>query len=125
MGPLLKGALAGLLVTIVCYLFPVLNLLAPLLGGLAGGWIAKRGFEGGLLVGALMAVGMLLPGLIIAVVLGALLDSIVSGAFEWVGEIAGSLVLGLWVVLVSHTAALGIAGAANGGLAAGRHCNSQ
>lgn len=113
---MLKGSLVGSLVTIVCYLVPVLNLFAPFVGGLAGGYVAKRGLEGGLLVGVLMAVGMLLPGLILAVVLGTLLESLAVG----IGEIAGGAVIVLWIILVAHTAALGIVGAAVGGLAAGR-----
>ena len=121
MNPLLKGAIAGLLVTIACYLVPGVNVFAPFAGGLAGGWIAKQGLQGGLTVGLLMTVAIVLPGLVLAVVVGAFLDSIASSStFEWIGAIAGSLVIGLWILLITHTAALGILGAMIGGGADGR-----
>ena len=118
---LIKGTFLGLLVTVLLYLIPGINLIAPLLGGLAGGMTARQGLAGGVAVGFLMTAVMLLPGLALAYAVNNFLGSIdLFSAFQWIGEVAAGHVLLIWAVLISHTAILGFIGAVIGGAAAGR-----
>ena len=113
---LMTGTVVGLVLTVALYLVPGINIFSPLLGGLAGGAIARRGVEGGLAVGALMTIAMLLPGVLLAYfVVGPLLSSIAL-----IGTFATEATIAIWITLITHTAALGFAGAAIGGAIAGR-----
>jgi len=44
---IIKGAIIGSICTLVLYMVPVLNALAPFFGGAIGGYVAKEGGIGG------------------------------------------------------------------------------
>lgn len=109
-----KGAVIGLVCTIILYLLPFIDILAPLIGGFIGGYVGAKGAWDGLKVGILMTILMIIPGVILAVFLGSIFSFIpLLGAF-----FAGSTII-LTIILVAHTAILGILGAIAGGLLAG------
>ncbi|ADI75060.1 conserved hypothetical protein [Methanohalobium evestigatum Z-7303] len=114
MGDELKGAVIGLVSTIILYLLPFIDILAPLIGGIIGGYAGAKDAWGGFKVGILMTVLMIIPGVILATLLGSILSFVpLLGAF-----FAGSTIL-LTILLVAHTAILGIFGAIVGGLLSG------
>lgn len=113
MGEEFKGSIIGLVCTIILYLLPFIDVLAPLIGGFIGGYAGAKGAWDGLKVGIMMTVLMVIPGVILAVFLGSIFSFVpLLGAF-----FAGSTVI-LTILLVAHTAVLGILGAIAGGLLA-------
>lgn len=115
MGRTISGALIGMVCTFVFYFIPVVNAVAPLLGGLLAGYYADGGFEGGLKSGVLMTVFMIIPGFLLGGILGTVLrDAPVLGGF-----IAASAFI-ITIVIVAHTAITGIIGSVIGALLAER-----
>ncbi|AKB26100.1 hypothetical protein MSMTP_2631 [Methanosarcina sp. MTP4] len=115
MGESIKGALVGLVCTTIFYFIPGVNVIAPFLGGLLGGYVADGGFGGGLKSGVLMTVFMVIPGFLLAGFLGAVLSDIpVLGGFVAVSGVIITL------ILVAHTAIIGIIGSAIGAILAER-----
>lgn len=111
MSETLKGAGVGLVCTVLFYFIPAVNSVAPFLGGMLGGYVADGGFEGGLKSGVLMALMMVVPGFLLAGILGALLGEIpVLG-----GLVTASAVL-ITLIIVAHTAVLGTIGTIIGAL---------
>ncbi|MCQ1536574.1 hypothetical protein FTO70_13015 [Methanosarcina sp. KYL-1] len=111
MGQTLKGAVVGLVCTLIFYFVPAVNAIAPLLGGLLGGYVADGGFGGGLKSGLLMTVLMVFPGFILAGALGAVLYEVpVLGGF-----VAASTIV-ITLLIVAHTAVVGIIGSIIGAL---------
>ncbi|AAM31656.1 conserved protein [Methanosarcina mazei Go1] len=104
-----------MVLTFVFYFIPVVNSVAPLLGGFLAGYYADGGFEGGLKSGVLMTVFMIIPVFLLGGVLGTVLrNSPVLGGF-----IAASTLIVALVVII-HTAITGIIGSVAGALVAGR-----
>lgn len=115
MGRTITGALIGVVFTFIFYLIPAVNAAAPLLGGLLAGYYTDGGFEGGLKSGVLMTVFMIIPGFLLAGILGAVLrDTPVLGGF-----VAASAFI-ITIIVVVHTAIIGIIGSVAGALLAGR-----
>jgi ABC-type dipeptide/oligopeptide/nickel transport system permease subunit len=109
----LTGALIGTICTFVFYFIPFVNSIAPLLGGLLGGYYADGGFGGGLKSGVLMTVFMIIPGFLLAGILGAILrDAPVLGSFI----VASTFIITM--VIVAHTAVIGIIGSIIGAVLA-------
>lgn len=113
MGEILKGALIGLVCTFVFYFVPAVNAIAPFLGGLLGGYAADGGFGGGLKSGVLMTVLMVIPGFFLAGFLGAVLSEI-----PVLGGIAAVSAVLITLIVVAHTALMGIIGSVIGALVA-------
>jgi hypothetical protein len=109
---MMKATLIGLLVTIVLYFVPVVDLIAPLIGGAVAGYLLDRGIGGGLVAGALLAVLMLIPGLGIAVALGLILGAL---GVPVLGGIAGAAWFIVYLLIIGHTLVLGLMGSAIGG----------
>jgi hypothetical protein len=101
----LGGALIGMACTFVFYFIPLVNSIAPLLGGILGGYYADGGSGGGLKTGVLMTVFMIIPGFLLGGFLGSILrDAPVLGGF-----VAASTFI-ITMVIVAHTAVIGIIG---------------
>jgi hypothetical protein len=111
----IKGAIVGLISTIILYFIPVVNAFAPLLGGAIGGYTTAEGVGGGFKVGVLMAIFIVIPGFVLAGIIGSLLSGV-----PYLGEIAFCSGLVITVILVAHTAIFGIIGAMIGGFIAGK-----
>ena len=109
---MLKGTLVGLATTIILYLIPGVNLVSPLIGGAIGGYLVHQGIWGGVRSGALLALLMLIPGMALEI-LGSLIQGSISVPF--LGGIAGTAEVILYVVLIAHTAVLGVFGGVVGG----------
>ena len=115
MARVLGGALIGMVCTFIFYFIPLINSIAPLLGGLLGGYYADGGSGGGLKTGVLMTVFMIIPGFILGGVLGSILRDVpVLGGF-----VAASAFI-ITVVIVAHTAVIGIIGSVIGAILAER-----
>jgi len=65
MARVLAGALIGVICTVIFYFIPVVNAIAPLLGGLLAGYYADGGFGVGLKTGVLMTIFMVIPGILL------------------------------------------------------------
>lgn len=115
MGRTITGAFIGMVCTFVFYFIPVVNAVAPLLGGLLAGYYADGGFEGGLKSGVLMTVLMIIPGFL----LGGILGTVLRNAPVLGGFIAASAFI-ITIVIVAHTAITGIIGSVIGALLAER-----
>ncbi|WP_440945717.1 DUF5518 domain-containing protein [Methanosarcina sp. T3] len=115
MGRTISGALIGLVCTLIFYFIPLVNSVAPFLGGLLGGYYADGGPGGGFKAGILMTIFMIIPGFLLGGILGVVLRSApVLGGF-----IAASAFI-VTVVIVAHTAIIGIIGSVIGALFAER-----
>ena len=113
MARVLVGALIGMVCTLIFYFIPGVNVIAPLLGGLLGGYYADGGFGGGLESGVLMTVFMIIPGFLLGGILGSILREVpVLGAF-----VAASAFV-ITMVIVAHTAVIGIIGSVIGAVLA-------
>ncbi|AKB82296.1 MULTISPECIES: DUF5518 domain-containing protein [Methanosarcina] len=111
----LSGALIGMVCTFVFYFIPLVNSIAPFLGGLLGGYYADGGSGEGLKTGVLMTVFMIIPGFLLGGILGSILrDAPVLG-----GLIAASAFI-VTIVIVAHTAVIGIIGSVIGAVLAER-----
>ncbi len=111
----LGGALIGMVCTFIFYFIPLINSIAPLLGGLLGGYYADGGSGGGLKTGVLMTVFMIIPGFILGEFLGSILrDAPVLG-----GLVTASAFI-ITIVIVAHTAVVGIIGSVIGAILAER-----
>ncbi|MGB9929581.1 MAG: DUF5518 domain-containing protein [Methanosarcina sp.] len=116
MGRVLSGALIGTVCTLIFYFIPFINSIAPLAGGLLGGYYADGGSGGGLKTGVLMTVFMIIPGFLLGGVLGSILrDAPVIGGFV----VASAFVITL--IIVAHTAIIGIIGSIIGAMLAERN----
>jgi hypothetical protein len=111
----LGGALIGMVCTFIFYFIPLINSIAPLLGGLLGGYYADGGSGGGLKTGVLMTVFMIIPGFI----LGRFLGSILRDAPVLGGLVTASAFI-ITIVIVAHTAVVGIIGSVIGAILAER-----
>jgi hypothetical protein len=109
---LLKGTLVGLAATIILYLIPGVNLVSPLIGGAIGGYLVHQGTWGGVRCGALLALFMLIPGMALET-----LGGLIKGSFgiPFLSGIGGSATVILHLVLIAHTAVLGVFGGVVGG----------
>ena len=104
----------GSLVTTISYLVPVLNLFAPVFGGVMAGYLQKEGAVGGMKVGVVKGFIMVAPGVILGTIAaGILADIPVIG-----GALASSLVAIIFVIVL-HSLALGWLGGLIGGAIAG------
>ena len=112
---MLKGTLVGLAATIILYFIPGVNLVSPLIGGAIGGYLVNLGLWGGVRSGALLALFMLVPGMALEF-LGDLIRG--SDGVPLLGGIDGSATVILHLVLIAHTAVLGVFGGAMGGAVA-------
>ena len=111
MARVLAGALIGVICTVIFYFIPVVNAIAPLLGGLLAGYYADGGFGGGLKTGVLMTIFMVIPGILLRGILGSMLISVpVIGGF-----VAASTFV-ITLVIVAHTAVIGIIGSVLGAI---------
>ena len=109
MARVLTGALIGTVCTLIFYFIPFINSIAPLVGGLLGGYYADGGSGGGLKTGVLMTVFMIIPGFLLGGILGSILrDAPVIGGF-----VAASAFI-ITLVIVAHTAIIGIIGSVIG-----------
>lgn len=109
----LGGALIGMVCTFIFYFIPFVNSIAPLLGGLLGGYYADGGSGGGLKTGVLMTVFMIIPGFLLGGFFGSLLrDAPILGGF-----VAASAFI-ITMVIVAHTAVIGIIGSVIGAVLA-------
>lgn len=116
MGRTISGALIGMVLTFVFYFIPVVNSVAPLLGGFLAGYYADGGFEGGLKSGVLMTVFMIIPVFLLG---GGVLGTVLRNSPVLGGFIAASTLIVALVVII-HTAITGIIGSVAGALVAGR-----
>jgi hypothetical protein len=109
----LVGALIGLVCTFIFYFIPWINVIAPLLGGFLAGYYADGEFRGGLETGILMTVFMIIPGFLLGGIFGSILrEAPVLGGFV----VASTFIITL--VIVAHTAILGIIGSIIGAVLA-------
>lgn len=90
------------MVTLVCFFIPVINPIAPLVGGFVGAYWQKVSVAGGILTGVFMGLLMILPGLLIS--------GILIRAVPKVGIIMGGGLLFVTLVLALFTALLGMVG---------------
>ncbi|WP_440952395.1 DUF5518 domain-containing protein [Methanococcoides sp. FTZ1] len=110
---IIKGAMIGLICTVVLYMLPLINALSPFFGGFIGGYVAEEGAFGGFKVGVLMSVLAAIPGFMLSGALAVLLADVpVLGAI-----LAGSGII-ITLAIVSYTAIFGIIGAVVGGAVA-------
>jgi hypothetical protein len=115
MGRTINGALVGMVCTFIFYFIPVVNAVAPFLGGLLAGYYADGELMGGLKTGVLMTVFMIIPGFLLGGILGAALrEAPVIGGF-----VAASAFI-ITIIIVIHTAVIGITGSIIGALLAGK-----
>lgn len=113
MARVLAGSLIGMVCTLIFYFIPGINVIAPLLGGLLAGYYADGAFKGGLETGVIMTILMIIPGLFLGGILGAILrEAPVLGGFV----VASTFIITL--VIVAHTALLGIIGSLIGAVVA-------
>lgn len=116
MARVLTGALIGTVCTLIFYFIPLINSVAPLVGGLLGGYYADGGSGGGLKTGVLMTVFMIIPGFLLGGILGSILrNTPVIGGFV----VASAFVITL--IIVAHTAIMGIIGSVIGAALAERN----
>lgn len=109
-----NGAI-GSLVTMISYLVPVLNLFAPVFGGVMAGYLQKEGAVGGMKVGVVKGFIMVAPGIVLGTIAaGILADIPVIG-----GALASSLAAIIFVIVL-HSLALGWLGGLIGGAIAGK-----
>lgn len=110
----------GALVTKISYLVPILQLFAPVFGGIVAGYLQKQGAVGGMKAGTAKGFIMVLP----ATVLGTLASAWLADT-PVIGELlAGSLVV-IVLVIVGHSLALGFVGGLIGGMVAGTPAPSR
>lgn len=102
---LIKGVLAGVVVTKILYLIPGVNLFGPILGGATTAFIINRGPWGGLKSGFIKGIAMTLPAIILAVFFAPMLAEIPLIG----GLLAGSVVI-VVAIVVLHSVTLGMAG---------------
>ena len=113
MARVLVGALIGMVCTFIFYFIPGINVVAPLLGCLLGGYYADGGFGGGLESGVLMTVFMIIPGFLLGGILGSILR---EAPILW-GFVAASAFV-ITMVIVAHTVVIGIIGSVIGAVLA-------
>ncbi|MGM0770857.1 MAG: DUF5518 domain-containing protein [Halobacteriota archaeon] len=107
---IIKGAIVGLVCTVILYMVPLINALSPFFGGFIGGFVAKEGAFGGFKGGVLMSLLAAIPGFMLSGALAVMLADIpVLGAI-----LAGSGIF-ITLVIVIYTAIFGIIGAVVGG----------
>jgi hypothetical protein len=111
----LGGAFIGMVCTFVFYFIPLVNSIAPFLGGLLGGYYADGGSGGGIKTGVLMTVFMIIPGFL----LGGFLGSVLRDTPIFGGLVAASTFI-ITMVIVAHTAVIGIIGSVIGAVLAGK-----
>jgi hypothetical protein len=109
---LLKGTLVGLATTIILYLIPGVNLVGPLIGGAIGGYLVNQGSWGGVRSGVLLVLFILIPWMAVDILGGWITGSIGE---PFLGEDAGAATIILHLVLIAHTAVLGVFGGVMGG----------
>jgi hypothetical protein len=109
---LLKGTLVGLATTIILYLIPGVNLVGPLIGGAIGGYLVNQGSWGGVRSGVLLVLFMLIPWMAVDILGGWITGSI---GVPFLGGDAGAATVILHLVLIAHTAVLGVFGGVIGG----------
>ncbi|SES90758.1 hypothetical protein SAMN04488587_1504 [Methanococcoides vulcani] len=110
---IIKGAIIGLVCTVVLYMVPLINALSPFFGGFLGGYVASEGAFGGFKVGVLMSLLAAIPGFMLSGALALLLADVpVLGAI-----LAGSGIF-ITFVIVIYTAIFGIIGGVVGGAVA-------
>ena len=115
MGKTVNGAFLGMVCTFVFYFIPLVNAIAPFLGGFLAGYYADEGSKGGLETGVLMTVFMIIPGFLLGGILGAVLrETPVIGGF-----VAASAFI-ITIIIVVHTAIIGIIGSVIGAFLAER-----
>ena len=102
---LVKGILAGMVVTKLAYFVPVVHLFGPILGGATTAFIINRGPWKGLKAGFFKGVGMTLP----AVVLGIYFSQMLADIPIIGGLLAGSLGLIVFVIVL-HSVTFGMVG---------------
>ncbi len=94
----LKHSLLGLVVMILVGMVPMVNLLAPFVGGGTAGYLQREGARGGAvaggLVGALM--GLLALSLLLVATLVRFVTTAGAGLLDWLPAAGG----GAWVVLL-------------------------
>jgi Family of unknown function (DUF5518) len=113
MAKVIAGALIGMVCTFIFYFIPIVNSIAPLLGGLLGGYYSDGSFREGLETGVLMTVFMIIPGIFLGGILGTILrDAPVIGGF-----VAASTFV-ITLIIVAHSAAVGIIGSVLGAILA-------
>jgi len=102
---LVKGILAGMVVTKLAYFVPVVHLFGPIFGGATTAFIINRGPWGGLKSGFLKGIGMTLPAFILGIYFAQMLAGI-----PIIGDLlAGSLGL-IVLVIVAHSVTFGMVG---------------
>jgi Family of unknown function (DUF5518) len=111
MARVLAGALIGVTCTVIFYFIPAVNAIAPLLGGFLAGYYAEGDFEGGLKTGVLMTIFMVIPGIF----LGGVLGSMLVGA-PVIGTFVAASTFILTLIIVAHTAVIGIIGSVLGAI---------
>ena len=119
---MLKGTLVGLAATLILYLIPGVNLVSPLIGGAIGGYLVHQGILGGVRSGALLALFMIIPGMALEIV-GGLIRG--SDGVPFLGGIGGPTSVILHLVLIAHTAVLGVFGGVMGGAVAKNFSRSK
>ncbi|MBI2855984.1 MAG: hypothetical protein HYX93_03965 [Chloroflexi bacterium] len=108
---MLKHALFGLGVSLLCLLPPLIHFVSGPLGPLIGGWLAGSRAEAS--PGQAVGIGSVM-GLLMALPVGAALvvDSVRPSLIPWVD---GNVLLALGIAMLGYTTFLGTLGAVIGG----------
>lgn len=104
-----KGAIIAMLITIVLYLVPYLNVIAAFIGGFAGAYVETKTAVDGLKVGLLMTVLSAIPFVALLAFLGP------SFASEWMPGIVAFVGVTFVLLGMVFIGFLGILGATLGG----------
>jgi hypothetical protein len=116
-GKTLINILIGVVVTLVVYIVPGVQFLAPAVGGGVAGYLQKRGVGGGIKVGVGVAFVSMIPAILLVVVFSSLIAAFVP--FVGAGMLAGTFLFVILLVLFFWTLILAVIGGMIGGAVAG------
>jgi hypothetical protein len=116
-GKTFLNTLIGAAVTLVLFLVPVVQGLAPALGGAVGGYLQKRGLVGGMKVGAGVTFVFMIPAAVLIVVFSGFIAAVVP--MVGAGMLTGTVLFVVLFVVFFGSLVLSLVGGAVGGAVVG------
>ncbi|MDZ7688077.1 MAG: DUF5518 domain-containing protein [Halobacteriales archaeon] len=116
-GKTLINIIIGAVVTLVVSFVPVVQALAPAVGGGVAGYLQKRGVGGGLKVGTGVALVFMIPAVLFIVAFSGFIAAMVPGVGA--GMMAGTFMFVILLIIFFWTLVLAVIGGVVGGAVAG------
>ena len=110
-GETIQNAIVGAIASTVFYFIPIIQIIAPVVGGSVAGYLQKQGAGGGIKAGGIKGIVMTLPAILIGVIAGGILAGI-----PLIGELLTGSIAILVVIIVGHSVVLGVIGGLLGGV---------